>query len=161
DVVARLVVSSRTRFFVGEKWRDRSLAELVSELPLLLPQNDSTAREHIERLLADLALTPRSTVTSEYPGLLPALCESGCGIGVFNEATVGEAQGLHAVPLPETRLPFEERLYALWAREGENSEAVRRLRVLLGEREAAPTEPAPEIPAPAATPPSSPDPATA
>lgn len=132
DIVPELIFSSRIRFYIAPKWEGKELEELFHILPILYFNNDSTTRGFVEHLLGELDIAPQESVTSEFPGLLFELCEAGRGIGVFNEASVKhEGSSLKSLSLPKGALEIEDKLYVLWAKEAENSDAIKRLRELL------------------------------
>jgi len=135
DIAPEIIFSSFIRFYVAPKREGKSLEELFQNLPILYFNNDSTTRGFVEHLFSELGLTPRETVTSEFPGLLFELCESGRGVGVFNEASVKLlGSKLKPISLPQGTLEIQDKLYVLWAKGAENSDAVQRLKDVLSTR---------------------------
>lgn len=132
DIVAQLVSSSFLQFYVSSKWVDKPFADLVEKLPLLALSSESGTRAIIDNLFEELELIPRAIVTSEYPHFLHRFCERGQGIGLFSESSV-ERLGVRIKPvkLPGQKLRIQDKLYVLWPKDGENSEAVKRLKEII------------------------------
>ena len=129
-----VISSTYIKFYVALKLADRSLAEVLQTLPLLVSNAEPGTRTVTEQLLADSELTPASVVTSDYPGALLDLCQRGLGVGVFSEASIERfnRETLRSLRVPKDAPKIQDNLYAVWAEDAENTEAVKHLRKLLG-----------------------------
>jgi len=132
DVIQQLLVTSPIRFYASSKFWHRSFHDLLKELPLLVYDSDSGLTQMIDELLAELEANPASVLTTDSLGFLEAYCEEGLGVGVFSEYFVkSHASKLKALRVPTAVPKLSARLYVMWTKEGENSEAVKRLKELL------------------------------
>lgn len=85
-----------------------------------------------EQALSEAELIAPAVITSDYPSVLVDLCKRGLGIGVFSEETIkNETEALKAFRIPKDAPRLVDRLYAIWAKNGENREAVKQLTKLL------------------------------
>ena len=72
-------------------------------------------------------------ITTSLSDLLVELFTGGHGIAVFPEVWASASRlAMRQLKLPDNSPKGESKLYALWTKEGENSEAVKRFKELLG-----------------------------
>lgn len=128
DIVYHTVSSSMIKFYVSSELADEPFSKLLESLPLLICNAEPEARTLAEQSLIDADLPPAAVITADYPSVLLELCERGSGIGVFSETTAQQNGKLHSLRAPKDAPKIQDNLYVVWARDGENSEAVRHLK---------------------------------
>lgn len=133
NIVSAQISSSSLGFFIARKLSGIDFKDLLATLPLLICNAEPRLRSVTSQFLAEADITPTATITADYPSLLFDLCQHGLGIGVFNEealASVGPKQSQEIIII-EGSPKITDRLYVLWSKDGENSEAVKRMTEIL------------------------------
>lgn len=136
NIQHQLVLASSVRFYVGEKWAGSRFSELLEKLPLLICNAEPSNRSLAEQALQDADLSPSAVITSAFPSALIDLCQRGLGIGVFSDDPKTGTESLRALRVSKDAPKLRCDLYALWAKDAENTAAVKNLiRVLSSQRE--------------------------
>lgn len=133
DLAHHRLSSSEIRFFVSEKWQDQKLVEVLSLIPLLVCRSEASTDAFIENALEKCGISPCAVVRAEYPSVLLDMCMSGLGVGAFSaEATsLFFSDSIHRLRVPRGAPVIESKAFLIWAKEGEKTEAVDRIRRLL------------------------------
>lgn len=135
DIFFQHVVTTSIRFYVSSKLATGKFSELIKRLPLLICNADPKTKSLTEQNLDDADFSPSSVVTSDYPGALLDLCGKGLGIGAFAEdPRIVNLVSLKGLRNPTGAPQLQSSLFALWSKDGENTEAVRHLKVILPKR---------------------------
>jgi DNA-binding transcriptional LysR family regulator len=132
DIVQSLVVASELCFFVSSGLEREDLRGLLDKLPLAIVRSERRTPSTVEEVLDSLDLTPKNVVVSEFPSLVESLCRSGAAVAVLGRLHFESDPSVRMLRLPRDFPSLSERLYATWVSAGDNSEAVRRLKPLLG-----------------------------
>ncbi len=133
DLVSVPISSSFIKFYVSSKWWEHPFNDLIARLPLLICNSDPSTRTLAEQSLGEYDIVPHSVITSDYPSVLLELCQRGLGIGVFSEEPIRKMniETLKSLRVPKDAPKLQDNLYATWARDAENTEAVKRIRQIL------------------------------
>jgi LysR family transcriptional activator of nhaA len=133
DIVSECLASSEIRFFVSDQWTGHSLREILKKIPLLICQSEASTDAFLEKALDDVDIHPCSVIRAEYPSILLDLCRSGLGVGAFCEGTMDleERDTMRSLQRPKDTPKIESHTYLLWARDGENTEAISHIRQLI------------------------------
>ncbi|HRK02620.1 MAG TPA: LysR family transcriptional regulator [Oligoflexia bacterium] len=133
DIGHLLVARSALKFFVAKNIANESFSTLCSKLPIVICGAESRGLDLVEQLFEDLALKPKSIVTSDYPGLVLDLCLKERAIGVFGEDSIQNLNLdiLCPLPYPERSSNRFDSLYVLWPKDSENSKAIQFLKAQL------------------------------
>jgi DNA-binding transcriptional LysR family regulator len=128
----RLISSSYIKFYVSGKWAETRFSKLLESLPLLICNAEPSTRTLSEQALIEADLVAPAVITSDYPSVLVDLCKRGLGIGVFSEETIkNETEALKAFRVPKDAPRLQDKLYAIWSRDGGNREIVKQLTKLI------------------------------
>lgn len=133
DLTHQLISSSYIRFYVSSKWAETSFTKLLGSLPLLVCNAEPGTRSLAEQALTDTGFRTAAVINSDYPSILVDLCQRGLGIGVFSEEPIRKmnVETLKSFRTPKDAPRIADKLYLVWAREGENTEAIKHLKRLL------------------------------
>lgn len=132
NIFHQLISSSAISFYVAASIAHEKFGDLFSKLPLLVCNSDLGSRSAIEQALEESDLLPCAIMSADYPSLLLDLCQAGLGIAAFGEESVSQTDAaVETIRSPKGAPRLMQRLYVLWSKDGENSEAVGRLRGLL------------------------------
>lgn len=134
SIVQLPLVSTELRFFVSSRVPEKDLSELLRQMPLVICRSERQFPSAIEAVLDSLDLTPKNLIICEYPSLVESLCREGIAVAVLGRLHFENDPSVTMLPLPRSFPDLAERLYASWVAEGENLEAVRRLKDLLAIR---------------------------
>lgn len=134
NIVQAPLVSTDLRFFVSRQVRQGDFRKLLAEMPLAICRSERSVPSAIEEILTSLDLIPKNLVISEYPSLVEGLCRDGAAVAVLGRLHFEKDASVLMLPLPGSFPDLSERLYATWVSDGENLEAVRRLKDLLAKR---------------------------
>lgn len=133
NIAQKLLSASNIGFFVAKKFKDGTAQEMFAKLPLLVCNANPGVRSLAEQILQDTNIETSATISADYPSMLIDLCKSGLGIAVFSQDAVEGETSLSQLSLPRGAIKLPHRLYVLWSRDSENSEAVKRLQERLKE----------------------------
>lgn len=132
NIVYELISSSTISFYVSAQRAQEKFKDVFAQLPLLVCNSDPGSRSAIEQALEERDLNPLCIMSADYPSLLLDLCEAGLGIAAFSEESAKILPlAIATIKTPRDTPRINHRLYVLWSKDGENSEAVKRLRELL------------------------------
>ena len=133
DIVQHAIAVSTLSFFASAELGQKSLRELLAELPLLLCSTEHSRRSTVEEFLDSLDITPRALIVSEYPSMIEALCREGLGVAAVSPLQLEDDSRVRMLSLPEDFPVLTERLFASWVASANESAAVGKLRPLLAE----------------------------
>lgn len=131
NIIQMTVEASELNFFVSGKLLNKDLSEFLEELPLVICRSNRRGPSAAEEVLEAMELTPRSLVVSEYPSLVESLCREGACIAILGRSHFENDPTVRMLKPPLDFPKLTEKLYATWHVDGENSEAIKRLRPLL------------------------------
>jgi DNA-binding transcriptional LysR family regulator len=123
--------SSELGFFVSSELAGRELQDLLTELPLLICRSERRMPSGVEEILGALDLTPANIVVSEYAVLVENLCREGAGVALLGRMHFRNDPTVRMLQLSPNFPRMSEKLYATWLHDGENTEAVQRLKAFL------------------------------
>lgn len=124
-------IASELGFFVSHKLENFDLHELLADLPLLMCRSERRIPPGVEALLEALDLVPKNIIVSEYAVLVENLCRDGVGVALLGTMHFAKDGTVSQLKLPDHAPKMSEKLYATWVSEGDNAEAIQRLRPLL------------------------------
>lgn len=133
NIIQSMVVASDLRFFVSSRLPKRDIRDHLKELPLVICRSERRVPSAIEEVLDSLDLVPKNIIVSEYPSLVESFCREEAGVAVLGKKHFENDAGVTMLKLPRDFPDLTERLYVTWATDGENLEAIRRLKPLLGQ----------------------------
>lgn len=131
NIIQTTVEASELNFFVSGKLPDKDLSEFLDELPLVICRSNRRGPTAAEEVLESMDLTPKSLVVSEYPSLVESLCREGACIAILGRSHFEKDPSVRMLKSPIDFPRLTEKLYATWHVDGENSEAIKRLKPFL------------------------------
>jgi DNA-binding transcriptional LysR family regulator len=131
NIIQSTIVASELNFFVSSDLESKELREHLLDLPLIICRSDGLVPSVVEEVLDSVDLIPKNVIVSEYPSLVESLCKKGAGVAVLGRLHFENDPSIKMLKLPRDFPNLTERLYATWLADGENSEAIRRLKPLL------------------------------
>lgn len=133
DISHQLVSCSPLNLYVAEHLAKEDFSSLISRIPMVICGAESGGLDIIDQLLEQTELSPRSIVTSDYPGLVFEFCKKGNGIGIFSDESIQKLDGgsLHFLRTPRGAPTLTDKLYVLWPKDSDHSKAIGHLNTLL------------------------------
>ncbi len=132
NITQTTIEVSELNFFVSSKLEKRSFVDLLNNLPLVLCRSDRRGPSAVEEVLESMDLTPSKLIVSEYPSLVESLCRAGTCIAVLGRSHFLNDASVRMLNSPDNFPKLTEKLFVSWHSEGENSEAIKRLKNILG-----------------------------
>lgn len=128
-----LVHQSPVGFYVAQSLKDISSEELFRRLPVMLSEAEPGMQSIIRQQLVQMNLSPIHVIYSDFNAFILETCQRGEGIGVFSaESVANQGKRLFRITVPSNLTQIEDQLYAIWTKDAENSEVIRRLKSFLG-----------------------------
>lgn len=124
-------MSSELGFFVSTALAGIDLRDLLKDLPLLLCRSERRMPSGVEEVLDSLDLVPNNVIVSEYAVLVENLCRDGAGVALLGKMHFENDPSVSMLRLSPSFPAMTEKLYATWVSDGDNAEAVQRLKPLL------------------------------
>jgi len=96
-------------------WSRRSSIQLadLAEVPLVLREQGSMTRQMIEQELAQAGLVAHPAIAVEGREAVREVVLAGLGVGIVSSAEFAASDGLHALPITDSRLLMTETLACL------------------------------------------------
>jgi DNA-binding transcriptional LysR family regulator len=134
DLISHCILATHLTCYVSAEHSGKTFSALKSELPFLFCSAEPEHRHFAEALNEEG--NSRSIVSSDYPGITVELCQKGLGIGILSEDFVRQLnrKAVRSLTVPKGSPHFTDRIYALWSKDGENSEAVQLFKRLIPNR---------------------------
>lgn len=131
NIVQTTVEASELNFFVSATLPEKDLADFLTELPLVVCRSGRRGPTAAEEVLESMDLAHKCLVVSEYPSLVESLCREGACIAILGRSHFESDPSVRMLNSPKDFPRLTEKLYATWHVDGENSEAIKRLKPFL------------------------------
>lgn len=130
EILFQELASGSIAFFVSARLAKKNLKKLFENYPLLAYSSNSKLTEELGKCIQTLGFNFPNSINSDYPGLLLDLCQNGQGIGVFATEPFQYMQKgiLKKLDLPPEIVLPTVKLYVLWHKSGENTNAVKNMK---------------------------------
>lgn len=131
NIVQVEVELSEFDFYVSRSHKTEDIKALFNELPLAFCRSQRLGASTIEQILESMDLSPKNIIVSEYPSLVETLCREGVCVALLGQHHFGEDDRIRKLRSPKNFPRMTEKIYATWHKDGDNSEAIRRLKPIL------------------------------
>ncbi|MBC7658540.1 MAG: LysR family transcriptional regulator [Chitinophagaceae bacterium] len=131
NIVQVTVEASDLNFFVSSKLPRLDLKEHLEIRPLVICRSHRKGPSASEEVLESMDIPFKNLIVSEYPSLVESLCREGTCVAILGRRHFEDDPSVRMLRLPSEFPKFSEKLFATWHIDGENSEAIKRLKKIL------------------------------